>query len=367
MKTMMSRLAIAAAIALVAASACASAQSSDDGASEIPEPTGPNAECYATCDAKLGPCKTQCVNDYPDTLEEWNAMCEEGMGVFGSMPSVEVCKERGQGEYACGENGPCTQSPQGNCKGRCEDEVPRCMDECDNPCEGDDCPKSVCKAACNDNGGYQQRAADKAPMWEGDVGSCKNQCHRFANSPTYQDEEEEAPSSDDGSSDDGSELPEVDEEDPNAECKSACAAKVGPCKTQCVNDYPDTLDDWNAMCEEGMGVFGSMPSVEVCKERGQGEYACGENGPCTQSPQGNCKGRCEDEVPRCMDECDNPCEGDDCPKSVCKAACNDNGGYQQRAADKAPMWEGDVGSCKNQCHRFANSPTYQDGASSDDG
>merc|ERR1719455_42679 len=181
-------------------------------------------------------------------------MCEEGMGVFGSMPSVEVCKERGEGEYSCGENGPCTQSPQGNCKGRCEDEVPRCM------------------------------------------------------------------------------------------------------------------DDWNAMCEEGMGVFGSMPSVEVCKERGEGEYSCGENGPCTQSPTGNCKGRCEDEVPRCMDECDNPCEGDDCPKSVCKAACNDNGGYQQRAADKAPMWEGDVGSCKNQCHRFANSPTYQDEApSSDDG
>merc|ERR1719281_2297899 len=61
------------------------------------------------------------------------------MGVFGSMPSVEVCKERGEGEYSCGENGPCTQSPQGNCKGRCEDEVPRCMEECD--CEGDDCPK----------------------------------------------------------------------------------------------------------------------------------------------------------------------------------------------------------------------------------
>ena len=195
MKTMMSRLAIAAAIALVAASACASAQSSDDGASEIPEPTGPNAECYATCDAKLGPCKKQCVNDYPDTLEEWNAMCEEGMGVFGSMPSVEECKKRGEGEYSCGENGPCTQPPQGNCKGRCEDEVPRCYEECDNPCEGDDCPKSVCKAACNENGGYQQRAADKPPQWEGDVGSCKNQCHRFANSPTYQDD---SPSSDDG-------------------------------------------------------------------------------------------------------------------------------------------------------------------------
>merc|ERR1719387_754338 len=135
-----------------------------------------------------------------------------------------------------------------------------------------------------------------------------------------------------GSSDDASELPEVDEEDPNAECKSACAAKVGPCKKQCVNDYPDTLDDWNAMCEEGMGVFGSMPSVEVCKERGEGEYSCGENGPCTQSPQGNCKGRCEDEVPRCMEECD--CEGDDCPNpgKACKAACNENGGYQQRAA-----------------------------------
>merc|ERR1711907_623321 len=192
----------------------------------------------------------------------------------------------------------------------------------------------------------------KAPQWEGDVGSCKNQCHRFQNSPTYQDEKEEAPSSDDGSSDDASELPEVDEEDPNAECKSACAAKVGPCKKQCVNDYPKTLDDWNAMCEEGMGVFGSMPSVEVCKERGEGEYSCGENGPCTQSPQGNCKGRCEDEVPRSMEECD--CEGDDCP--------NPGKAY------KAPQWEGDVGSCKNQCHRFANSPTYQDDSpSSDDG
>merc|ERR1711907_405055 len=68
-------------------------------------------------------------------------------------------------------------------------------EECD--CEGDDCPNpgKACKAACTENGGYQQRAADKAPQWEGDVGSCKNQCHRFANSPTYQDD---SPSSDDG-------------------------------------------------------------------------------------------------------------------------------------------------------------------------
>ena len=39
------------------------------------------------------------------------------------MPSVEVCKERGIWEYSCGSDGPCTQSPTGNCKGRCEDAV----------------------------------------------------------------------------------------------------------------------------------------------------------------------------------------------------------------------------------------------------
>ena len=51
--------------------------------------------------------------------------CEAGNGVFGTMPSVEleVCKERGIGEYSCGSDGPCTQSPTGNCKGRCEDAV----------------------------------------------------------------------------------------------------------------------------------------------------------------------------------------------------------------------------------------------------
>merc|ERR1711933_687601 len=104
-------------------------------------------------------------------MGEWNAMCEAGNGVFGSMPSVEVCKERGAKEYA-GASG--KNSPTGNCKGRC-------------------------KGDCEDN--------------------------------------------------------------------------LGPCKRQCTVDYPPTLEEWNSMCEAGNGVFGSMPSVEVCKERGAKEYA----------------------------------------------------------------------------------------------
>ena len=78
---------------------------------------GPQPDCKAECDANLGPCKRQCTEDYPPTQAEWNAMCEAGNGVFGTMPSVEVCKERGEGEYSCGADGPCTQSPTGNCKG----------------------------------------------------------------------------------------------------------------------------------------------------------------------------------------------------------------------------------------------------------
>ena len=85
---------------------------------------GPNpGSCKADCDDNLGPCKRQCTEDYPPTLAEWNAMCEAGNGVFGTMPSVEKCKERGALEYSCGSDGPCTQSPTGNCKGRCEDAV----------------------------------------------------------------------------------------------------------------------------------------------------------------------------------------------------------------------------------------------------
>ena len=146
---------------------------------------GPNpGSCKADCDDNLGPCKRQCTEDYPPTLAEWNAMCEAGNGVFGTMPSVEKCKERGALEYSCGSDGPCTQSPTGNCKGRCEDEVPRCKNECDDPCTGERC--NTCKASCESNGGYMPRPAGKAPMWEGDTGSCKNQCHRFYNSPTYQ-------------------------------------------------------------------------------------------------------------------------------------------------------------------------------------
>merc|ERR1711924_345064 len=91
--------------------------------------------------------------------------------------------------------------------------------------------------------------------------------------------------------------------------------------------------------------------------RGTLEYSCGSDGPCTQSPTGNCKGRCEDEVPRCKNECDDPCTGERC--NTCKASCESNGGYMPRPDGKAPMWEGDTGSCKNQCPRFYNSPTYQ--------
>ena len=71
------------------------------------------------------------------------------------MPSVEVCKERGIWEYSCGSDGPCPQSPTGNCKGRCEDEVPRCKNECDDPCTGERC--NTCKASCESNGGYMPR------------------------------------------------------------------------------------------------------------------------------------------------------------------------------------------------------------------
>ena len=131
------------------------------------------SNCKAECDAKLGPCKRQCTEDYPPTLAEWNAMCEAGDGVFGTMPSVEVCKERCEGEYSCGADGPCTQSPTGNCKGRCEDEVPRCKARCDDP------SLRSCKGQCEDTGKYAPRPDGKAPMWEGDTGSCKNQCNRF--------------------------------------------------------------------------------------------------------------------------------------------------------------------------------------------
>ena len=96
-------------------------------------------------------------------------MCEAGNGVVGTMPSVEVCKERGAGEYSCGADGPCTQSPMGNCKGRCEDEVPRCKARCDDP------SLRSCKGQCEDTGKYAPRPDGKAPMWEGDAGSCKNE------------------------------------------------------------------------------------------------------------------------------------------------------------------------------------------------
>jgi len=139
--------------------------------------SGGTGSCKGGCEDHLGPCKRQCTVDYPPTLAEWNAMCEAGNGVFGSMPSVEVCKERGAEEYA-GASG--KNSPMGNCKGRCEDEVPRCKARCDD----DSLPS--CKAKCSDDGGYAPRPDGKEPMWEGDVGSCKNQCHRFYNSPTYQ-------------------------------------------------------------------------------------------------------------------------------------------------------------------------------------
>ena len=140
---------------------------------------GVPGDCKAKCEERLGPCKRQCTEDYPPTLAEWNAMCEAGDGVFGTMPSVEKCKERGALEYSCGSDGPCTQSPTGNCKGRCEDEVARCEEGggCNTgetgSCNGEDC--KTCKRSCEANGGYESRPYGKAPMWEGDVGSCKNQ------------------------------------------------------------------------------------------------------------------------------------------------------------------------------------------------